>query len=292
MAREQLLQDVVKALEQHDFDILVYSQSCLDIAAQKKSFSLLIKVLENIDGFRPEQADELKKLAHCLGASALLVGEKTKTEAMAGNTAYERYEIPAITAGTLDSALGGSLPEKISSKGRVIAEIDADKLKEARARKNLSGEELADAVGLTSAAVYLYEGNRIRALYDVAKEMEGLLNAPLVTRQSIFETYRCNADFPRDALSRKMALFDFDVHRFSKLNFDLIARDPSHKVILREEMARNIDKIVNFSEFFHSIFAIIAEKEKKDLPIISREELKGAASKKDFLRLLREKSSV
>ena len=85
--RQQLLKDAVQVLEDFNFDVLLYPHSCLDIAAQKKDLSVLIKVLENVDGFRPEHAAELKRLAAALNACPLILGETTKAERLVDGTA-------------------------------------------------------------------------------------------------------------------------------------------------------------------------------------------------------------
>ena len=290
--RQNLLTKTMNVLEEFNFDILVYLHSCLDIAAQKKSLIFLIKILENIDGFRKEHADELKKLGFCFNGCPLLVGETTKMYKMKDGVLYERYNIPSITLETFKNSLAGFYPEKIYSKGRMIAEIDGDELRRIRDKKKVSMEELAEEINLTKESIYLYEKERMRVKYEIAKRIENFLNTELIKKPEFFEPVRkipisrVKADKVRD----KLILFDFDVVSFNKLNFDLVASDPKNKVVVREDLARHPEKIVNFSAFFKTFLAFISDKGIGDVPIIKKQELGEIESKKEFLKVLRERS--
>ena len=289
--REQLLQRTVQTLEDHDFDILLYLHSCLDIAAQKKSFQMLIKVLENIDGFRKEQADELKRLASYLNSYPMLVGETTKTEKMQDDTIYDRYDISSVTITTLENSLEGAYPNKISSKGRLIADIDGSVLEEFRKRKNLTMEELADEIKLTKESIYLYESERMRVRYEIARKIEKFLDASIITSKSPFIHQKNESIKPKTELERKLMLFDFSVYPFHKTGFDIGAKDSRDKLIIKESPA-GISNVASFSSFFKAFLAVVSEKKQKDVPVIRREEFMAVDSKKDLIRLIREKSAV
>lgn len=298
--RKDLLTKTVETLEDFNFNILVYLYSCLDIAAQKKSLMLLIKVLENIDGFRNSHAKELKKLGFCFNACPLLIGENTKAYKMNDGVLYDRYGVTAITLGTLHDTLAGAYPDKIYSKGRIIAEIDGSELKKLRKKKHLSAEELARRINLTRESIYLYESQKTRMKYEIAKKIENFLSAGIIQKPSFLEPVSAISSKPQEPLrpspprgmvGKRLVLFDFEVTPFSKLNFDLIARDPSTRVVVREEISRHPEKILEFSDFFKAFLAFISEQRAEDIPIIKKKELKEIDSKKEFLSLLKERSS-
>lgn len=185
--RENLLTKTVETLEEFNFDILVYLHSCLDIAAQKKALILLVKVLENIDGFKEKQAEELRKLSFVFKASPLLIGESTKTFRLEDGIIYDRHAVPAVTLETFRNSLTGAYPEKIFSKGRVIAELNGEELKKIREKKNITAEDLAEEIKLTRESIYLYEKEKIRVKYELAKRIESFLNAELIKKPSFLE---------------------------------------------------------------------------------------------------------
>jgi putative transcriptional regulator len=278
-------------LEEFGFDILVYLQTSLDIAAQKKALILIIKIFDNIDGFKKDQAGELKNLGYLFKASPLIIGSASKSFKMQDGVVYDRYGVNAITVGTLKDALAGTYPEKVFSKGRVIAEIEGEELQKLRKKKHVTAEELAEHVKLTRESIYMYQKGKMRVQYEIAKRIEDFLNAELIKSHEPFQRITQKAEVPHSGLGKKLLLFDFDVASFDKLNVDLIAQDPSNRIVLKESYVRHPEKIFDFSNFFKAFLAFVTEEHKKDLPTISKEELKEIGSKKEFLRLLKEKSN-
>ncbi len=288
--REALLTETIKVLEEFGFDILVHLQASLDIAAQKKAMILLVKVFDNIDGFKKEQADELKNLGYMFKASPLIVGASSKAFKMQDGVVYDRYGVNAITINTLKDSLAGTYPEKVFSKGRVIAEINGEELQKLREQKHVTAEQLADQVKLTKESIYMYEKQKMRVQYEIAKRIEDFLNADLIQSHGPFKHVAEKTRSSQDALGKKLLLFDFDVASFDKLNVDLIAQDPNNRVVIKEAYVKNPEKIFDFSNFFKAFLAFVTEEHQKDLPTISKEELKELESKRDFLKLLKEKS--
>jgi predicted transcriptional regulator len=288
--RAELLQKTINVLEGHDFNTLVYLHSCLDVAAQKKRFLMLIKVLENIDGFRNEHAEELKRLSFYLNSYPLIIGETTKAERMSDDTLYERHGIGSITVNTLESSLAGDYPKKIYSKGRVIAHIDGSALKQYREKRKISLEELAKEINLTKESVYLYEHEKMRMKYEIARKIEEFFNRSMITTSSPFVRQEKQETKPTTELEKKLTGFEFDVYSFHKLNFDIGAKDDKDRIILSQS-ADNLSKTVDFSNFFKTFFAIVSDK-KQRVPTIEKEEFMGAKSKKDLLKLVKEKSAV
>ncbi len=289
--REQLLQRTVETLEEHNFDILLYLHSSLDIAAQKKSFQMLVKVLENIDGFRKEHADELKRLSSYLNSYPLLIGETTKTERMADDTIYDRHGISSITVNTLENSLDGAYPEKVSSKGRMIANIDGSVLEEFRKKKSLTMDELAGEIKLTKESIYLYEHERMRVKYEIARKIEQFLRARLIEPKSPFVAQKAMEAEPTTDLERKLLLFDFEVYPFHRLGFDIGAKDKKDKMIIKDSPV-SLSNAVHFSNFFKTFLAVVSEKKAKDIPVISKGEFMALSSKKDLVRMIREKSAL
>ncbi|NYZ80156.1 helix-turn-helix domain-containing protein [Candidatus Micrarchaeota archaeon] len=286
--RADLIQETVTVLEEYGFNVLVYLHSCFDIAAQRKDLTLLVKVLENIDGFREEYADELKKLSASLNASPLVIGEKSKAETLVNNVIYDRYGIPVITLGSLQSTMIGAYPEKVSSKGRVIAEIDGETLRKAREKKHVTAEQLADELNLTKESIYLYENDKIRTKYEIAKRIESFLNANLIKAKKPFQSFAFREEH-QSGLGRRLMLMDFDVSSFHRMNFDLFAKDEKNSVVIKQDMAKHPEKVAEFSDFFKTFFAVVSNEKNADVPVVTEEELKSVSNKKDFLKLIKEK---
>jgi len=296
VSRDVMLQDTVKVLDNHGFRMLVYQQSCLDVAAERKRLRLLMKVLGNIDGFRQEHAQELRRLSACLNACPVLVGGATKTAVLQNNAVYERYGVPSMTLSTFEDALDGAFPETLRSKGREIVCVDGPALQAARTGHGMTRAKLASQIGVTKETVYQYEHGDIRMQKDRAKEVEDMLHSKIIITRSPFEVSDEKAgDVPQDKVQDKLHDFGFSLHQFDKLNFDLIAKDEKNKIIVKEALPRaaGAEKMAQFSEFFKALLAVISEKEAKgiEFPVIPRDEVLSVTSKQDFIRLLREKAA-
>jgi len=281
--RIKLISSVVNALEDHDFDVLLYKSTVLDIAAQKKNLNLLIKVLENIDGLKQEPAQELKKLALSLASSPILIGKFSKVQKLDSDIIYNRYGISAMSTKCFESCLAEAFPEKKQTKGRHIVEIHGQVLKSGREKKGFTMRQFADKLGVTKEAIYMYETHRIKPRYSTAKQMEEILGNKLIQKQDPFAVpdKQYVKEETDSTLGKKFKEFDFDVYDFHKTKFDTLLKDPKNKVIL-ETNPKDMKQARSFSDFFKTFFAFVTDKTEKDIL--------QTDSKKEFIKLLKEKA--
>ncbi|RLG21189.1 hypothetical protein DRN74_02875 [Candidatus Micrarchaeota archaeon] len=292
MRHYDLIQKVVNILDDNDFDILTYFSSCVDIAAQKKRLKLLIKVLENIDAMKKEQADDLKKLSAVLYAYPLLIGDHSKKEKLQNGVLYERYNISCLNPETFEETLTGAYPEKTYNRGRLIVEVNGEALKQARIRKGLSMEELARILNASKESIYYYEKNYMRMRYEIAERLKRILSSDIVTKKKPFIRPKVSLDKPSNEIANKLLIFDFDVYAFSKLQFNLGARDDKNSIFIQTEIPANTEKMKQLSNFFNALFAIVHENSKYDnLPVISPFEFKTARTKEELIKIIRERSN-
>ncbi|MBI1973912.1 helix-turn-helix domain-containing protein [Candidatus Micrarchaeota archaeon] len=281
------LGELVYLLEKEGFQILVYQHACFDVAAKRKTLSLLIKVLGNIDGLRPDVAEELKRLSACVSAFPLVVGESSKAGRLS-NAVYERFGVPSMNLSTLTDCLDGSIVPR-SSQGRELAEPDPARMRELREGLGMSRKQLGERVGISQQSVYLAEKEGMRFEARTLHRIERVLHEPVAKETSPFAEPKVVPPAPASGLERKLASFDFDVFPFSRTGFDVLAKDEKNRVVVRESVPRDLSRIEGFSEFFSALLALVSERPEKRAPVVLREELEGIKTKREFLRLLREK---
>src|SRR3989338_6268785 len=183
-----MMPEIENALEENNYDYCLYS-GCFDIVANKMNNLteniLLLKVLENIDSFLEDQADNLSAISNNINDNALLVGKKTRTEKLQNNIVYERFNIPTVNVHTLEMILEGNVPYIFRTRGGLFSEINPEKLKNARKAAGLSQKGLADEVGITKKSVYEHESRRMRAGLDIAEKLEQFLDEEITEPVSL-----------------------------------------------------------------------------------------------------------
>ncbi|MFW9921766.1 MAG: transcriptional regulator [Candidatus Thorarchaeota archaeon] len=191
-AQPRFYQNVVQIFEQLHFDLstpLLGCGGCFDLVAKKNALLLLVKILENIDSLREEQAFELRKLSQMLIGMPLIVGQKIRNDVdIEDGVVYSRYEIPAISYETLKNLLLKNLPPLIyAHRGGFKVKFDGALLKEKRLEKNFSLGDLASEIGISKRAIYEYERGAVDVSLETALLIEELLDEPLTIAISLFE---------------------------------------------------------------------------------------------------------
>jgi putative transcriptional regulator len=160
---------------------------CFDIVGRKKDSLLIIKILSNIDAFSRENADEMKILAEALGASPILIGERSSSGALEAGIVYSRFNISIISNETLAEHLLDEIPPFIfAAPGGLYVKLDSDLLKHLREKRGLSLGTLAETAGVSRRTIQMYETG-MSAMIDAAIRLEEFLNVPIIEAMDPFK---------------------------------------------------------------------------------------------------------
>jgi len=180
MNKEILINQVISILEQSGFNV---SERCnirprsFDIAARRNERLLLIKVLSNIDGLKEDTAQEMMYLAEYLDGAALLVGEKTRDQALEPTVVYYRYGIPSVNIDTIFDYFVEELPPVVyAAPGGLYVSVDGSVLREQRICKNLSIGAMASELGLSRRTISKYEEEGMDMSVDMVIKIEEMFN--------------------------------------------------------------------------------------------------------------------
>ncbi len=303
--REAIAKKAFFALQRRGFTVNSFLRynSCFDFAAKRGSEIFLLKVFENIDSLREEQALELKRAALAFNATAIVVGEKTKAFALRENVAYERYGIPVLTAESFSALLDKRLPAIRFFKGKETVKIDAQKLKEKRKQLGLSLSGLAQKIDSNAQAIFRYEESAQSSPAN-ARKLEDALHEKLILGVNVFEKkpveqklfdekLHCKPDdsFERmRELGLKLALFEHAPFRaYSKPEEPLLIDKGYSKSDLKKK-AMLLEK----SKGIVKGHSVIISKETKyskiqSTPIIQEEELESFSKASDLLETIKER---
>jgi putative transcriptional regulator len=160
---------------------------CFDIVGRKENSLLLIKVLSNIDAFSRENAEEMKILAEALGASPIVIGERSSAGFLETGIIYSRFNISIFSNETLVDHLIEEVPPLIfAAPGGLYVKLDSDLLKHLRETKGLSLGTLAETAGVSRRTIQMYETG-MSAMIDAAIRLEEFLNVPIISPMNPFE---------------------------------------------------------------------------------------------------------
>lgn len=184
MHRDELIEVVRSILARSGFYVsrpLNMRGISFDIVARLDDRLLIVKILSNVDALSKENAEEMSTLAEALGASPLLIGERSGSGEIEESIVYSRFGIPIVSLKTLaDHLLEGVPPFIFAAPGGLYVKLDSDQLKKAREERSISLGTLAEVAGVSRRTIQMYE-NGMGAMIDVAIRLEEFLNMPIVT---------------------------------------------------------------------------------------------------------------
>ncbi|MEA2070706.1 MAG: hypothetical protein U9O98_05385 [Asgard group archaeon] len=82
ITEQQFFEDIVRVFDQSNYSLsvpLIGCGGCFDLIAKRRAILILVKLLENIDSLREEQAYELRKLASMLAGYPLIIGQRIRS---------------------------------------------------------------------------------------------------------------------------------------------------------------------------------------------------------------------
>ncbi len=290
----QLIDKVEHILEKNDYDYSEYS-GCFDIAARKREM-LLLKVLDNIDSFQGEQSNNLKILSSHLEASPFLIGTHTRRENLVNNIIYERFGIFAMTTETLENIITNEMPMLYRNKGGLFAEINPEKLRNARTTAGFSQSQLARKLGISKKSIYEHESRKMRAEYEIIKKMEQLIGNvtdPVSMEASEAQVKSVPKEGFQKIVSRDMRRMGFETRFVSQSPFNIIA-DSENFLIMSdaEELAQKVERNAPFLRGFANatkkpILAVTKDELDIDIPSIAEHELRELETMGELRRFLK-----
>lgn len=300
MLKMNLVDSIVNLLEENDYITCKY-HGCFDVAAKKRKI-LFLKILQNIDSFQREQAKNLKIISSNFDAYSFLIGEQTNRERLGKGIVYERFEVPALSSETFENLIRNEIfPNIYRDKGGLFVEIDSGLLKEYRRKKDMTQEELAEAVDVNKKTICEHERRQLKMLLIIAEKIENMLERKITQPINLFEIDTAKEHgMAKDRLERlvnkDLHVLGFETDFVKQTPFDVIAKE---KVLLISDIENDKRRILRrtvalkkFVSFIKKPALVITDKFKPELeiPVIERSELKELKSGKELIRIAKRKA--
>ncbi len=290
--REHIIRLLWGELGKEGFTVFVCPnpRGCFDIVA-KREFLLLIKVLQNIDGFTNIQAAELKSICSMLSARPYLVGEQSKEFLLENGTMYERHGIPTSDISTFrDIMFEKRFPEKRKFR-KLGVNIDSEKLIRKRNELKLSLDALSSEAGIAKKTLYRYERGSTMASEENLKKLEDVLGSDLKKGIDPFKTKDTGKTFDFygfEAIEIRSAPFQVLGKERGEKDKVMLGREADRRIMIkRADIYRRISGIVESRSCF-----LVTSSGKDNIagvPVIRKDELEGMRKAKELLKLIEER---
>lgn len=298
-----LTQHVIKILLANDFDVLV-SKGCFDIAA-KRDFTLLIKIIFNVDGLLETHVKSMKILSNYFSLVPLIISLKNNRKRLQNNIIYSRFDLPVVTPETLETLLfEESTLCAYSIKGKHLVNINTERMKKKRLKLGLTMKQLAEKVGVTLKTIYLIENNQTKPTLLTAEMLEEVLNENLRLPYKFEKCYTDEFLKPKTSfekeISKKFETMKVQHSFLCSMPINIITKEEKTIAAGVNSSDRKLKNRTNFFKsfmsFFNSMGLFIVEGTKKEnidgIPIIQKPELNGIQSFRELLKLIKERTYI
>jgi putative transcriptional regulator len=300
--RDELIEAVRSVLARSDFYVsrpLAMRGISFDVVARRDDTLLIVKILSNVDAFSKENAEEMLTLGEALGASPLLVGERSGSGDIDESIVYSRFGVPIISLTTLsDHLLEGVPPFIFAAPGGLYVKLDSEMLRKLREERNISLGTLADIAGVSRRTIQMYESG-MGAMVDVAIRLEEFLDLPIVIPVNPFQHCPAPKAKEKEAAPPKQSdLFGkevfqllvkmgFSVVPVARCPFDALSKD-EHVLILTglgkddNKLKEKAAAVAEISKITERCSVIFIEKSRSrhniaGTPIVGKDELRKIA---------------
>ena len=125
--------------------------------------------------------------ADALGATPIVIGERSSSGSLEAGIVYSRFNISIISNDTLaDLLLEDAPPFIFAAPGGLYVKLDSDMLRAAREERGISLGTLAETAGVSRRTIQMYESG-MGAMIDAALRIEEYLGLPIVEPIDPFE---------------------------------------------------------------------------------------------------------
>ncbi len=233
MGRNELINTTRAILAKAGFDVssaLTMRGICFDVVARLDSRVLIVKVLSNVDAFSKENATEMKTLSEALGATPLVVGERSSSGELEAGIVYSRFNISIVSNETLaDLLLEDSPPFIFAAPGGLYVKLDGELLKATREGMGMSLGTMAEIAGVSRRTIQMYEAG-MGAMIDAALRIEESLGLPIIEPIDPFEFK--NEEREKEERDQCAPVDTFAVNQLCNLGFSVrpVIRSPFEAV--------------------------------------------------------------
>ncbi|MEM2009900.1 MAG: helix-turn-helix domain-containing protein [Thermosphaera sp.] len=276
---DELIDEVLSTLKRGGYIVHIVSypedRRSIDIVARRDKEVLLIKVALDADKITNLEIEDLRKSAVAYSASSIIISRSYKGRNIEDDVVYVKGNVNVISPELFKNYIvKNEKPLIYNIKGVYVLRLDPHKFCERRMEMNLSRGELAEALGLTRKALYLYEkGSSMVSLNtalqlaeyfgeDIFKEID-----PLKDRVSEEDATVIKSD--RERLDRELtnilSRYNYVGILFKRTPVDIALKgDRTFSIVKQDETMeshRKLDEAEEMANLTESLLIVLKEKD-------------------------------
>ncbi len=279
-----------------------------DLIARRDEERYILKVLQNVDTFKSQNADEIVRLGKITTSIAMVIGERGGSGPLQEGVVYYRHHVPILAPLTFFDFVEGDLPYVYSGPGGFYIPIDGEEMRSAREELGYSIGFVSNRIGTSRRSISLYESGSA-ATVDMFLKLESLLKRDIRRTVSIFN-FHSDVDSPSvfdfansfiEEVFNIMIRGGYDFQSVRRSPFDAIAYEKLESLLLvglfenTRSRTQRAAAISNFSEIFENIPLVISKTntDKENIGgchVVNLSDLRSAKDKDDLVRILIKKS--
>lgn len=258
--KNELLEEVLGIIKkaQSKGDLILYPREgrSVDIVTRVQNKALLLKVTENIDKLSKQEVSDLKKARVAYDAYTVIIAQRDEKGDLEDEVVYYKYDNVAVTPKTLeDYIVKGQKSLVAYIRGNYVLKINPEKLRERASESGISRGELADLLGISKKAVYMYERGEMHIVLEKGVKLASILGEDIFEEFDIFRDTRLHGkvnvgSMPRDEVENALYRVASTMRKlcisFSRMPVDVVLRTEKPISIVKETgMDSNREKVEN-----------------------------------------------
>jgi putative transcriptional regulator len=257
---DELLEEVLGIIKkaQSKGDLILYPREgrSVDIVTRVQNKALLLKVTENLDELSKQEVSDLKKARVAYDAYTVIIAQGDEKGDLEDEVVYYKYDNVAITPKTLeDYIVRGQKSLVAYIRGNYVLKINPEKLRERASESGISRGELADLLGISKKAVYMYERGEMHIVLEKGVKLASILGEDIFEEFDIFRDTHLHGkvnvgSMPRDEVENALYRVASTMRKlcisFSRMPVDVVLRTEKPISIVKETgMDNNREKVEN-----------------------------------------------
>lgn len=185
---EGLADEVLGAVKRacHRAELILYPRTrrSVDIVAKSSDKTIFIKVAHDASEVGKQEISDLRKAKQAYDALTVITAVEYQKKELEDDVVYVKQGAVIVTPKTLENYLvRGEKPIVACIRGNYVLRINSQKLREKREALGCSRGTLADALGTSKKAIYMYERGEMYISIDRAMKLASIFG------ESIFEEF-------------------------------------------------------------------------------------------------------
>lgn len=260
---EALSEEILKILRQAGLksDIIVYPRDrrSIDVVGHLDNNTLLLKTIIDVSRITRDEINDLKKTRAVYGSSTMIIAIENNNVELENDVIYYKYSNIIITPKTLEKYLTRKEKPLVACiRGTYVLRLNPEKLREKREDAGLSKGILADMLGTSKKAIYMYEKGDIYISLDKGIKLASLLGEDVFEELDLIsESIKLQSDIEKESSPRdnvEEALYKLTnalkclFANFTRLPIDIVIKGRNTiSIVKADEREKDISEKVEYA---------------------------------------------